>query len=521
MEPNQFEGDKLLAMRAKHPDWIWNRADTHVILGLPTCLEAFKTPVEPGNSFSPGPGTYGVSSWLCVGGALHAPEEKPLSELRWKLQGGGEPVLCAEFQAGPLAVRSRLMTHGDVERSDIWNLLSIEVENPSRERVRATLYLVLRSFGAAGGPLKSLGLRDGVVLVNGAPLVFPEQAPARFGAVSYAENAEDISLWLRRGAFPSSTEVEDPSTWASGALEYALDLGPGERVTRNFAFHLHAGHWMLKSLAAEKPPRFAAVSAQAERAERAAVLPPWPDQIPVRLELPDPRFSQAFFAQLAHLYMFTVDSAPRITPISYPIWWLRDGAYVVNALDKGGLHPWVKKACLDVKGRDAFGGFGSEGDGPGESIWMLSEHYLLTRDEAYLKTRGAPDQAVRRMHDPEVPARAEPGRAVRGGERWPDSGTHGSPFPFVLGEWVCAPRSAAHGSLCACPGARRSRVRRGSGPLESGARTARRLELRQERSRRHFRALADGMGEPERRADHVPLRRFLDPGAGTRRPVQA
>ena len=99
-----FEQTKLAQMRAAHPDWIWNRSDTHTFVAVPGSHESFKTPVEPGNSFSPGPGTYGVSTWIFVDGRLHAPEEKPLAELHWRWQDGGLPVLISEWAAGPVAV---------------------------------------------------------------------------------------------------------------------------------------------------------------------------------------------------------------------------------------------------------------------------------------------------------------------------------------------------------------------------------------------------------------------------------
>ena len=108
-----FEQTKLAQMRAAHPDWIWNRSDTHAFVAVPGSHESFKTPVEPGNSFSPGPGTYGVSTWVYVDGRLHAPEEKPLSDLHWRWEDGGLPVLISEWAAGPIAVTSRLFADGD------------------------------------------------------------------------------------------------------------------------------------------------------------------------------------------------------------------------------------------------------------------------------------------------------------------------------------------------------------------------------------------------------------------------
>ncbi len=63
-----IEHDVLARMRERHPDWIWHRADTHVFVAVPGTHESFKTTVEPGSSFSPGPGTYGVSTWVFVQG---------------------------------------------------------------------------------------------------------------------------------------------------------------------------------------------------------------------------------------------------------------------------------------------------------------------------------------------------------------------------------------------------------------------------------------------------------------------
>ncbi|MFR9233485.1 MAG: hypothetical protein ACLVLH_10995 [Eisenbergiella massiliensis] len=96
----------------------------------------------------------------------------------------------------------------------------------------------------------------------------------------------------------------------------------------------------------------------------------WKKKLKIGLQLPDKRFTDAFYCQLVHLYMFTVHDDPRISPVSYPLWWLRDGAYVVNALNKGGMHEFSEASCRGIAQKYAFGGFGSEGDAPGEIIWI-------------------------------------------------------------------------------------------------------------------------------------------------------
>ncbi|MDX2112098.1 MAG: hypothetical protein SFY80_17855 [Verrucomicrobiota bacterium] len=368
----------MAEMKSRHPDWIWNRSDTHVILGVPGSLECFKTPVEPGNSFSPGVGSYGVSTWLSVDGQLYAPEQMPQDALQWRFENGYLPVLTSRWSVGDIHVTSQLFTDGEIELSDIRDYLAVEIKNGGLTPREVSLYLVIRSFGAAGGPIRRIVYEDGRVVINDGPVLFPEQSPTRFGAISYAETKTDIGELLRRGSFPEKTEVKDDSTWASGALEYSVTLSPGAQARYDFGFHVQSNHWMMNWLKPLKQPiHFDAL--------KAAFLAKWERLLPIKLDLPDRRFTEAFQAQLVHLLMFTVSDAPRISPVSYPLWWLRDGAYVVNALNKGGSHAFGKAACKSVAHRDAFGGFGCEGDGPGEVIWILSEHYLLTRDRAFLE----------------------------------------------------------------------------------------------------------------------------------------
>jgi hypothetical protein len=374
----EFEHALMADMRRRHADWVWNRSDTHVFLGLPRSHETFKTPVEPGNSFSPGPGTYGVSTWVWAEGKLYAPEEMPLADIRWRFEEGSRPVLISEWTAGPVEVRSELFCDGDLEVRDVRDYSRVELRNGSARPVECALYVVLRSFGAAGGPLRRMEMRDGTVWVNGAPSVYAEEPPTAFGAVSYATTGQDVSVYLKSGKLPDASSADDPSTWASGALEYRLSLPTGAARRFDFACHLHAGHWAFPWLRPlERPLRLDAARERAVERRRRGLT--------VALDVPDARFRDAFFCQLQHLLMFTVHDAPRISPVTYPLWWVRDCAYVVNALDMGGYDGFAAAACRDAVRHDVMTGFGAEGDVPGELIWMLSEHYLLTRDRGFLE----------------------------------------------------------------------------------------------------------------------------------------
>jgi hypothetical protein len=374
-----LEHANMSRMRELHPDWIWNRSDNHVILGVPGSHEAFKTPVEPGNTFSPGAGTYGVSTWVYADNELHAPEAKPLAELDWSFLDGRIPVLVSRWNAGAVEVTSRLFTDGDAALNDIKDYLAVELHNPSQNPVVLTFYLVVRSFGASGNAIRSIAFKDNAVTVNGgAPVLFASQTPDGFGALAYAASQTDISTYLKSGKLPPAEGVSDEAAWASGALGYKLTLQPGETRQFDFVCLLHANHSKLKWL--KPPPKGASVDAQQQ-----SYVERWQQNQKIGLDLPDKRFERAFYAQTNFLNMFTVYNQPRISPISYPLWWLRDGSYAIVALDKAGYHDFAERAVRGAAHRDAFGGFGAEGDGPSESIWMLSEHYLLSGSLDFLR----------------------------------------------------------------------------------------------------------------------------------------
>lgn len=373
----------MSSMREKHPDWLWNRSDTHIILGVPGSLEGFKTPVEPGNSFSPGPGTFGISCWIFDHSSrkLFAPEMMKLPELAWRFYKGYIPILSSTWRASNVRVESRLFTDGDNTISDIKDYLTISLENQGNETVDVSLYLVVRSFGSAGGPIKHIGISEnGVdVEINHFPLIYPEEEPTSFGAVSYTDTKMDICQFLIKGKLPKSRSVNDDSTWASGALEYRFNLVSKEKKSLYFVFPVQSNFWMFNWIKHPKRPL------KVKDKEKNFITRWQREYISIDLKTPDKRFTEAFYAQLTHQWMATVYNAPRVSPLCYPLWWLRDGVYILNSLDKEGFHEFVEKSCKEIAPRDVFGGFGSEGDGPGQSIWALTEHYLLTRDETYLR----------------------------------------------------------------------------------------------------------------------------------------
>jgi len=368
---------KMAPMRAKHPQWIWNRSDAHIFLAAPEQPDAFTTVVEPGNSFSPGPGTYGISTWVESDRVLYAPEQMPQSALTQGFADGRYPISESAWVAGALKVETALFTYKMPGTIDFRDYFRVTLTNCTESEATGSFYLAVRSFGAAGGPVHSLAYTDGVVHINGKPCLYTE-TEGTFCAMGYVQTGSDISEALLHGKTDLSDAAEDPSGWASGALAYAVSLASGVSVHFDFVCHLHAGNRLMTWLAPlTKPLDFDGY--------KETLIREWDTLLTVDISVPDKRFQNAFFAQIAHLYMAAGQDAPHISPITYPAWWARDSAYIQVALAKAGLHDFAVRAAVHAGRFQITCAFGPEADVPGERIWMLSEHYLLTREEDFLQ----------------------------------------------------------------------------------------------------------------------------------------
>jgi len=368
--------------RATRPEWIWPRADSHIVLGAPGTRDVLKTFVEPGGSFSPGLGTCGVSVWVWLPGEqrLVAPERLPREAIRDRLLGGTLPIQRSRWRAGPFELDLRLGVEPAPDAWQVLNLLSCQVANRSHEPATGRLLLVVRSFGAAGGPVRSLAVTPGRtgLQVNQAAAVVAGQAADQAGCVSLTSDGLDISVPLLKGEFPSGSEANDADGWCGGYLAYDLSVDAGGE------WH---GSWYLPVPAASMPPAEVTARTVAPARHRLDWLADqWRQRLHrVELQVPDQRLAEAFHASVAHLLMAFCGDEPRIAPVCYPLPWLRDTVYIVNALDKAGLHRWSRAAMDHLVRHPWSGGFGPEADAPGELLWCLAEHYRYQPDAAWLE----------------------------------------------------------------------------------------------------------------------------------------
>ncbi len=214
---------------AEHPEWIAPRSDTRVFLGEPGAPEATKTTVEPGNVFSPGMFTFGVTWWLRLPerGTFFATETAPLEALNWHYEGGYLPLLHCETHVDTLSVHHSLFQDGSADERSEAVCGRIQINNRGSEPVRAQLFIALRSLGPAGGPVKQLAVSEdgrGFDLPErGLPVLGFDRAPAAAGC-----DVGDPSPLARRRRGPIAAQRCRP-----------LTCGPAKRP----AFGRQNGHF--------------------------------------------------------------------------------------------------------------------------------------------------------------------------------------------------------------------------------------------------------------------------------------
>ena len=365
-----------------HPEWLPPRSDLRVFLGQPGAPEATKTTVEPGNAFSPGMMTFGVTWWLRLphNGSFFAPEAAPLADLVWSYVEGSLPVIRCQLQWNGLRAEHLLFQDGSSADFSEAAAARIRLENILPEALDIQLFLVLRSLGPAGGPLKGLmtGL-DGRSIWDSRRdllLLAADQAPSQSGC-----GIGDPTTLAQVGQCPAPAQVEDPAGWCFGLLRYDVRLEAGQ----SWSVALDCPQHTYGALSGELP-NHARACPEAFDQRLQTHLESWRDQFSaIQLDLPDADFRNAFFAGLQHMLTAMVGEQARIAPLAYPLPWLRDSVFIIRCLDLAGFHAQARAATGYIARHDFFGGFGAEGDAPGQGLWALVQHYRLTRDLEWLK----------------------------------------------------------------------------------------------------------------------------------------
>lgn len=278
------------------------------------------------------------------------------------------------------------------------------VENGGTERVRPRLFLALRPFqvnppwqalNMIGGATRIGSLRqDGrSIRVNEERSVVPLTPPQHFGAVMFDQGS--ITDWLQEGKVPAETAVVDPVGYASGALEYELDLPPGASREIYLAMPFRAPESLLETLNG-----LGQDASALGRSRLRDAFNEWNARL-LRAEFNVPpmarKFTDTLKSNLAWIFINRDGAAIQPGSRTYARSWIRDGALTSSALLGMGYTEEVRRfiewyaghqfadgkipCCIDRRGPDSV----PENDSHGQFIYAIAEYYRYTRDIGFIQ----------------------------------------------------------------------------------------------------------------------------------------
>ena len=252
------------------------------------------------------------------------------------------------------------------------------IRNEGNKPRRLSLFVVAVPYQLIGKQCGSVDIeRDGrSLMVGGRALLSSDSAPAAGAAyVAKVDDATcDITGYVRNGGLPYTQHVHGKlSVITSGALRFDLALEPTQ-----------SRQIVLRSLGAVRQP----VGVLRKRFVRE-----WRSRLDrVGLELPDKRCEHCFRASVMYLNMLSASGKPVPGPTKYKLFWVRDCAYMADALYYAGQGDMIPSALEGLRSMQLpNGGFrarstasDNELDAHGEAIYAFVQQYRRTRDKKWL-----------------------------------------------------------------------------------------------------------------------------------------
>jgi hypothetical protein len=385
----------------------------HIPIGIPNTVDTLKTFVEAEGCFSPGFATYGIYFWIYDDGAKQPVfptyDGVPCTH---GLAPGGLPIPWSAWRAGDVRVRTEVcQVRRPSPRGDVHVVAArAHLTNTGRTPRAVRLYVALRAVGPAGGPVRQLAVSDAgdALLVDGRPALVAGRKADAAGVLPHDEAGELVLIaeHAADGGVPDAGAATSRYVDAAGALRFDLTLRPGKTDAvgvicpvlpgRRAVGHRWDGtaKWAQFDLAEPNPAEggvlqpdpgleyYRALSAETVFDEATKY---WTDFVSgFGARTPDPRWTEALNAILAHAAIAMNEGAPDVAVINYNVF-NRDGVYVANMLQKSGRFD-LAEAAIDYFLRHPFNGRTHvEADNPGQILWVMGEHWRITRDREWLR----------------------------------------------------------------------------------------------------------------------------------------
>lgn len=329
----------------------------------------WSTFVGQDGTFGPEPHPHQISFWVFDhrSKTLYTPETLNTT---WEILDGRQPINISSWSFFDIRVTTTVFTRSIPEKNRWLTFARTSVENLGDQARDLSVYAVIRPNPLPkmkGGP----GVREisydgkSTLRVNGMPgLILLKVA-----AAADIQRADDgaVQKFDRVQTMDSKTRVVDAGGNGGGALPYRLNLPP-------------KGVEHIDVVVPSGPNESIPLTELAWEPNFQATREFWKNLVPIQIQLPDRRYSDAFYSSIHYLLTMMKGTEPHPGPYGYNCFFLHDAVDMVVAFDKAGLH----KNAADALPHFNYNETDNYLDGLPATIFTLFEHYRLTGDRNFL-----------------------------------------------------------------------------------------------------------------------------------------
>ncbi len=337
----------------------------------------WKTFVGRNGSFGPEPYPHQVSFWVLDRSSqiLFTPQTISTD---WQLEEGRLPISIVKWLADEINVTTTIFTNKDEESKLLLNFARTTLKNNSQEKKSLSLYVVI-----SPNPVKKRKGSKSINTIeyNGGNIVKINNKNGLFVYKKFDKpilnklKGSDIKNWAGVKLLNTRDEINDSKGKAKGALVYHVNLKPGEQVSYDFVIPCH------ETRNREIP--YKAISKLNYDDSIENVKEYWNNLIPMKLTLPDKRYSDCFYSSIYYILMLMSDTFElHPGPSDYNNFFLHDGVEMAEALDKVGLKEIVRKSLKHFNYKEG-GGYVDE---LGGNIYAFYAHYRINKDKNWLNS---------------------------------------------------------------------------------------------------------------------------------------
>lgn len=378
------------------PYWIQGYGRSWTVIGLEEAVSEGMVSRDGAVGSKEWPHT--ISLWLTTNnGTVYAPERYHPTEINWKLQEGFLPLPVLSYGDEKIRIEQSYLVVPEESGRFEDGLIRIRYTILSQldESEKGTLYLAIRPYQMTGavGEITRIRWNDTLqaVLVDDGYMVFcgpgkPQKIIRQpVSVLNFEDSPGDISLYsvLGKKSGDEQLSVDPELEINAAAADWPIRIIPGKN-TFEFTIPLQA----IDISEITSPPS-AKVSGK-------TIAEIWKNRLKnVKLQIPDKRMSDAYYASLAYILINADQNMPHPGTWAYDLFWYRDTAYILAALLRNGFFKFARQTVNHLmQAQRADGEFPPifdlnykqvghrEWDSQGQALFSLSEYVRFTNDTA-------------------------------------------------------------------------------------------------------------------------------------------